>query len=106
MSNTRTPSPSYNLTGNSPVLGSQPTEQTSEPVNLAQCYNCGRSFAADRLAKHETICRKSGKQRRVFDSTKMRTQGTEAAQFNRAGARKAPDPPKPKSNWRKKHGKE
>ena len=107
MSNGRVPSPSYNIRGGSPALSSLPTEQAAKPLNLACCYNCGRSFAAERLAKHEVICNKSShKQRKVFDSSKMRTQGTEAAQFNRHRARKAPDPPKPKSNWRKKHGKE
>lgn len=103
MSNVRTPSPSYNLGRSSPALHSQPTEQATEQVNLLPCHNCGRSFAADRLAKHQSICIKSGKQRKTFDSTKMRTQGTEAAAFNRGGARRAPDPPKPKSNWRQKH---
>jgi len=104
MSNGRVPSPSYNIRGGSPALSNLPTEQAAKPLNLAPCYNCGRSFAAERLAKHEVICNKSShKQRKVFDSSKMRTQGTEAAQFNRHRARKAPDPPKPKSNWRKKH---
>lgn len=107
MSNGRVPSPSFNIRGSSPALASLPTEQATEPVNLAPCYNCGRSFAAERLAKHEAICNKSShKQRKVFDSSKMRTQGTEAAQFNRHRARKGPGPPKPKSNWRKKHGKD
>lgn len=106
MSNGRAPSPSYNIRGGSSALSSLPIEQAAEPVNLAPCYNCGRSFAAERLAKHEAVCNKTGrKQRKVFDSTKMRTQGTEAAQFNRPGARKAPDPPKTKSNWRQKHSK-
>ena len=106
MSNGRGPSPSYNIRGGSPALSSLPTDQAAEPVNLAPCYNCGRSFAAERLAKHEAICNKSShKQRKVFDSSKMRTQGTEAAQFNRHRGRKAPGPPKPKSNWRQKHGK-
>lgn len=104
MSNRRTPSPSYNLGRSSPALYSQPTEQATEQVNLVPCNNCGRSFAADRLAKHQSVCNKSGKQRKVFDSTKMRTQGTEAAKYNRPAGRKVPDPPKPKSNWRQKHG--
>ena len=107
MSNGRAPSPSYNIRGGSPALSSLPTEQVAESVNLAPCYNCGRSFAAERLAKHEAICNKSSKkQRKVFDSSKMRTKGTEAAQFNRHRVRKGHDPPKPKSNWRKNHGKE
>ena len=105
MSNPHTPSPSYNTRHSSSASYSQPTEQSTEHVSLVPCHNCGRSFAADRLAKHESICNKSGKQRKVFDSTKMRTQGTDAAKYNRPGARKAPDPPKSKSNWRQKHGK-
>ena len=105
MSNGRTPSPSYSLGRSSPALYSLPPEQATEQTSILPCHNCGRSFAADRLAKHQSICLKSGKQRKVFDSTKMRTQGTEAAKYNRGGARKAPDPPKPKSNWRQKHGK-
>lgn len=105
MSNARTPSPSYNIGHSSSLLYGKPTEQGTEQVSLVPCHNCGRSFAADRLAKHESICNKSHKQRKVFDSTKMRTQGTDAAKYSRPGARKAPDPPKPKSNWRQKHGK-
>ena len=105
MSNPHTPSPSYNTRHSSSASYSQPTEQSTEHVSLVPCHNCGRSFAADRLAKHESICNKSGKQRKVFDSTKMRTQGTDAAKYNRPGARKASDPPKSKSNWRQKHGK-
>ncbi|EDO38611.1 predicted protein, partial [Nematostella vectensis] len=71
---------------------------------LVPCPNCGRNFAMDRIAKHETICRKTGtKQRKVFDSTKARTSGTEAAGYNRPGARKKPEPAVPKGNWRAKH---
>ena len=37
----------------------------------------------ERLEKHRTACEKSKnkKPRKVFDMTKMRTQGTEAAQY-------------------------
>lgn len=77
-------------------------EDSEQSVNLVPCSNCGRNFAADRISKHMTICSKSSsKQRKVFDSTKARTQGTEMASFVRA---KKPEPPKPKNNWRAKHG--
>lgn len=44
---------------------------------------CNRSFASDRIQQHEAACRKANKQRRVFDSTKQRLQGTEAAGYFR-----------------------
>lgn len=51
-------------------------------VEMAACNVCGRNFARDRLAKHEKICQGStNKKRRVFDMSKMRTQGTEMAKF-------------------------
>lgn len=92
---------------NAPAMGNyqdEPNEyEDGVPANLVPCGNCGRNFAADRLAKHMKICQKVGtKQRKVFDSIKARTQGTELASFQRM---KKPDPPKPKNNWRSKHGK-
>ncbi len=42
---------------------------------------CNRSFASDRIQKHEAACMKASKQRRVFDSTKQRLAGTEAASY-------------------------
>lgn len=105
MSNGRTQSPSFNFGLNSPMPQSQLTDMKTDEGNLVPCQNCGRSFASDRLSKHQSICRKTtGKQRKVFDSSKMRTQGTDAAKYNRAGARRAHDAIKPKSNWRQKHG--
>lgn len=105
MSNGQTQSPSFSFGCKSPVLYSQPHEiKTTNQGSLMLCHNCGRSFDAERLGKHQSICTKTTqKQRKVFDSTKMRTQGTDAAKYNRPGARKPPDPPKPKSNWRQKH---
>ena len=78
--------------------------QSSSNGNLVPCCKCGRSFAADRVGKHENICNNT-KQRKVFNSTKHRTEGTEAAAFNRPGRSSKPTMPKSKSNWRKKHGK-
>jgi hypothetical protein len=71
--------------------------------NLVPCSKCGRTFAGDRVGRHEKICNNT-KQRKVFNSTQHRTQGTEAASFNRTGRTKAAMPAKPKSNWRQKHG--
>ena len=49
---------------------------------LVGCSLCGRSFAPDRIEKHESICAKTKtKKRKVFDITKMRVKGTEAESF-------------------------
>ena len=53
----------------------------SQPIQLAQCGNCGRKFARDRLARHESACANVSKPRRTFDAAKMRVAGTEAAAF-------------------------
>ncbi|CAF1257048.1 unnamed protein product [Rotaria magnacalcarata] len=72
---------------------------------LYPCSVCHRNFASDRIQQHEAACMKASKQRRVFDSTKQRLQGTEAAAYFRKGkARNEPAKPQaPKSNWRQKH---
>ncbi len=46
---------------------------------------CNRKFASDRIQQHEAACIKASKQRRVFDSTKQRLEGTEAATYFRKG---------------------
>ncbi|XP_028405054.1 uncharacterized protein LOC114527562 [Dendronephthya gigantea] len=78
--------------------------QSSGNGNLVPCFKCGRTFAADRVEKHQAICN-NAKQRKVFNSSKHRTEGTEAASFNRPGraSSKAQIQPKSKSNWRKNH---
>ncbi|KAK0059844.1 trichohyalin [Biomphalaria pfeifferi] len=68
---------------------------------LEKCSLCGRSFAPDRLGKHEKACMKASKPRKEFDSSKKRVEGTELAKY--AGKAKRPDPPKKKSNWRTQH---
>ncbi|KPJ10070.1 Protein FAM164C [Papilio machaon] len=46
------------------------------------CGVCGRRFASDRLAKHESICKKAhAKKRKPFDVLKHRLAGTEAEPF-------------------------
>eukprot|EP01006_Ploeotia_vitrea_P006259 TRINITY_DN12655_c0_g2_i1.p1 TRINITY_DN12655_c0_g2~~TRINITY_DN12655_c0_g2_i1.p1 ORF type:complete len:807 (-),score=107.85 TRINITY_DN12655_c0_g2_i1:150-2441(-) len=72
-----------------------------EAMQLSACGNCGRKFAVERLAKHMKIC--TGiKKRKVFDPAKMRTEGTEMAQF-RGAAKAAKKEEKPKSKWQAKH---
>ena len=80
-----------------------PPEESSSTPSLVPCPKCGRSFAVERIAKHESICTKTNHTRKVFDSTKMRTQGTEMSKYNRRGMSK-PSPSKPQSNWKKNHG--
>ena len=63
--------------------------------DLLECTICGRKFAADRLARHLSICEKnaSKKKRKKFDTTKQRTEGTELAQYVRKGQHLKNDPP-------------
>ena len=79
--------------------------QTSSGGNLVPCVKCGRTFAADRVDRHQNICNNT-KNRKVFDGSKHRVQGTEAAGFYRPGrTNNKAQIPKSKSNWRKNHGK-
>ncbi|CAF0822381.1 unnamed protein product [Rotaria sp. Silwood1] len=84
------------------------SSNTSGGAGLYPCSICNRSFASDRIQQHQEACSKANKQRRVFDSTKQRLQGTEAAAYFRKGkGGKGPNQPVkpsvPKSNWRQKH---
>jgi hypothetical protein len=58
---------------------------SSAAAGLYPCSVCNRSFASDRIQQHEAACVKASKQRRVFDSTKQRLEGTEAASYFRKG---------------------
>ncbi|XP_070576693.1 zinc finger C2HC domain-containing protein 1C-like [Ptychodera flava] len=73
-------------------------------LDLRPCPSCGRKFNSDRLAKHAKVCKQNtNKKRKVFDTTKHRTEGTEMAQYVRQG-KHLEEGPKPKaSSWRKKH---
>ncbi|KAH3845221.1 zinc finger C2HC domain-containing protein 1C-like [Dreissena polymorpha] len=73
--------------------------------HLKACYNCGRSFAADRLEKHEQACKNITKKRKVMDSSKLRTRGTELEQYvAKASKSKASEKSgKKKGNWRSQH---
>ena len=81
-------------------------QEGSNPGNLVPCDKCGRTFAQDRIDKHMSICQ-NVKQRKVFNSSNKRMQGTEKVSSSRPGRggrgnNKAQH--KPKSNWRKNHG--
>ncbi len=94
-----------------PVAGKKKPAQSfndpgeSQQLNLRECRNCGRNFAADRIDKHVKVCAGPHKKRKIFDSTKMRVQGTEAASF--VLSKKKVNQPEKKtsrpSNWRTKH---
>ena len=50
---------------------------------------CGRNFADDRIEKHEEICSRTAekaKKRKVFDMTKARVKGTDAAKYVKSAA--------------------
>ncbi|XP_026314907.1 zinc finger C2HC domain-containing protein 1C isoform X2 [Hyposmocoma kahamanoa] len=73
-------------TRSSPRGGTGKTTEQLAPGqagNGVACAVCGRHFAADRIAKHEEICRRTAnaKKRKPFDALKHRLQGTEAEQF-------------------------
>jgi hypothetical protein len=73
---------------------------SSGVTGLYPCSICHRSFANDRIQQHEEACKKANKERRVFDSTKQRLQGTEAAAYFRKGkgVKGRPEPAKPQVN--------
>ena len=50
-------------------------------AKLVSCYNCSRKFSGERIEKHEKFCKNLTKKRKVLDPTKLRTQGTEMAQY-------------------------
>ena len=97
----------YRMKNDRPKFNQQPKESGPPPYeefendddvesNLATCRYCGRHFGQDRIEAHERICSKAKKaKKRVFDSSKMRVQGTEAAAF--VGKSSSPDPPKKKA---------
>ena len=57
-------------------------EQEEEIGQLSPCTICGRSFASDRLAKHEKVCAKNSKtKRKAFNSAMQRAQGTDHEKY-------------------------
>lgn len=57
--------------GTSPPI-EQPTEFAESSVQLCPCGICGRKFAADRLAKHESACAKASQKRKPMNIKEQR----------------------------------
>lgn len=64
------------------------------PANTVPCSKCGRNFGADRVGKHEKVCKVNSKPRKV----KRMYKKVSKAQLAREKASK------PTTNWRKEHG--
>ncbi|KAF4522982.1 hypothetical protein B566_EDAN009573 [Ephemera danica] len=63
-----------------------PPEIDMEPEELVPCANCGRTFAISSVERHFKICvnttlHQNYHQRRKFDSSRQRIQGTELEQY-------------------------
>lgn len=101
-----TPPPPPKRPVKKPTNPSPPPEHDDDgDDDRAECAYCHRKFASDRIQKHEQICsRMSSKKKHVFDASKQRLQGTEAAQF--VSKSKNKDEPKPKpSKFKQEHEK-
>lgn len=82
-----------------------PPDDDGGDDDRVECAYCHRKFANDRIEKHEQICsRMSSKKKRVFDASKQRLQGTEAAQFVSKTKNKEEPKPKP-SKFKQEHEK-
>ena len=87
------------------ALGQTDADEPSS-VDFVPCSVCGRKFAAERVAKHVSICEKSKKtKRKAFDTVKMRLAGTELVKYRPKKASAAIEKQAGKSNWRAAHGK-
>ena len=78
-----------------------------QSVQMRACNICSRTFAIDRLKKHEAICSKSTKKKRKkFDESEMRKRGTDLEEFsgNSSSNGSLLDLKGKKSGWREKHG--
>ncbi|KAH8280542.1 hypothetical protein KR018_009485 [Drosophila ironensis] len=60
-----------------PVPEHAPTDST----DLTPCPCCSRTFNLNALRKHITICEKSSKKRKVFDSSRQRRDGTSLSTY-------------------------
>ncbi|OXA60064.1 serine/arginine repetitive matrix protein 1 isoform X2 [Folsomia candida] len=108
---TPSPAPVVGRPSPKPKSSPAPRPKGSPPPGMNECKVCGRFFAPDRIAKHESICKKvTTRKRKVFDPTKMRMQGTEAEPYIRIVSAKPKIAPKAaaaqgkkKVDWRKKH---
>ncbi|KAG1674593.1 hypothetical protein FOA52_001842 [Chlamydomonas sp. UWO 241] len=68
--------------------------EDASDMHRIECRSCGRRFAPEALEKHARVCSKVfGSKRKVYDVSKARVEGTDAAQFARKAGR-APPPKK------------
>jgi len=81
-----------------------PSSNVRDAPTLVPCAICGRTFAEDRLEKHETICRNSSsKKRKVFQPQREYTVGDKEISAAALLSKQRPAPkqkPKKDSNWR------
>ncbi|CAI6357002.1 unnamed protein product [Macrosiphum euphorbiae] len=109
-----------------PAKGSSPRPQPLKPQlsadrgppakGMARCPLCARDFAADRLPKHEQVCRRTrdrDRKRKVFDTSKKRLEavaaeaGVDVTSFKKKSQKEdqrvAEKLQKKKDAWRRKH---
>ncbi|KAB0804300.1 hypothetical protein PPYR_01270 [Photinus pyralis] len=89
-----------------------PSKQSGKGVvardDLQACQYCNRRFTDDRLIIHQEICAKTGKKnRKVYDATKHRVQGTELEPYTKKQTKSLSQRPQStqvkKTDWRRKH---
>lgn len=68
----------------SEILDKIPDSETNVSVQTVPCSKCDRSFALERIKKHEEICT-SIKPRKVYDIVQMRVKGTESEKLVKEG---------------------
>ncbi|EAY21708.1 hypothetical protein TVAG_237340 [Trichomonas vaginalis G3] len=108
--NNRPPSRSTSRSQPAPVpQENPPSPYADDNVELVECSICGRRFAADRIQKHEEICRKSAtKKKKVFDITSKRLADTGAEEYIGQIKAAKDEKPKPKNEvpkYKKEHEK-
>jgi zinc-finger of a C2HC-type len=65
---------------------------TTNDIELVECTKCKRSFAVDRIDRHQQNC-KGSTSRKPFDATKMRLQGTDFAKYSDVSVTKSKSEP-------------
>ena len=79
------------------------TVPAGEEQQLIPCGVCGRKFAADRIAKHQSVCTTtSGKQRKKYNSAQRRLDGLDGVPPPSSKRGVSSEPPKVKADWKAK----
>lgn len=89
------------------AIKATPGAKPAGKVHMVPCRFCERTFAEDRVEKHEGVCKKVFlTKRKVFDETKMRIKGTELEDFSGNGSTEdiSGKSKSKKADWRKKRG--